>query len=203
MPGSTGTGGVSRRWRAGMSHSTRTAGGMPFAVTISALTRRSRRKLRCRMQFYRSRLRHLPVQMMQIVQRSSRNSYPRRSPIQDEAGRKRPGHSRSALAYDHRAHRALRGHGSLKASRRPHIVNSAVPTIKSTWLPAPAKAGRVHPVSVVVRHPAPGICRSPHISHARIPRPGAIHKRIPTNPRKLRLPQRAVAGKIGKSAVII
>ena len=79
--------------------------------------------------------------------------------------------------------------GSSKTgNRRSRIVNSASPSVKCPRLPAPAEAWSIQPIAVVVRHPAPRIRRSPHIAHAGIERPCAVHKRIPACAREVRLP---------------
>ncbi len=108
----------------------------------------------------------------------------------------------SAPAHGDRCHLSGRRDRSMKCGRCTHIVQPSVPRTPATGLPTPTEPGRINPVAVVIGHPTPWIRRGPHVPHSGIPRPGAIHKRIPSSAHKIWLPHRPVARPVAKAAVV-
>jgi len=151
----------------------------------------------------RSRLHYLMVQVVQVVERSARNSHPSRTGIYCVTG-----------GHDWGVCRSLSDKHGLRTGRRSDkwsyvdqgrwpVNGSTDPRTPATGLPPPAESGNEHPSAVPVRQPSPRIGRGIHVSETGIPAPGAVHKGIPANTSEVRLPHHPVARHVVVGTVVI
>src|SRR5215471_21382081 len=83
------------------------------------------------------------------------------------------------------------------------VARNADPAIEGSRLPHPSDSWDEHPITVVVRHPSPGIGGGEHVAEPWIEAPSAVRERIPADARKEGLPHHAVAGYVTKRAIVI
>lgn len=161
-------------------------------------TRRTCSECRGGMYLGRSGLGDLVIQVIEALKRTPRNAHTRGSSSQYHV---RGWESRDgcASAHDHR----LDGPAPWRDQRveidwqRTTVTRHGKPTVKPSGLPHPTPPWDRRPVAVTIRHPSPWIGRCKHITVAGIKGPRAIHKRIPTDARKVRLPHHPVTRNTG------
>ena len=144
---------------------------------------------------------HLLGNVRQIAHAAARNSQPRRVIAHDHPLRSAMARQRTAV-HDHRLPRRSRWTRRHKLPRRIYHARKWLPSRPVSGLPHPSICRQEQPRTVAVRHPTPWIARDPRVAESRIPHPGAIHERVPSQTSEIRLPAHSIAWRINIVAVI-